>query len=82
MALRDTVAEVVPLKQGLKLVAPNAIVPSVFVAEVVPLKQGLKLKTQAKALGMARSCRGSSIKTRIETLLADTDKMSPAALQR
>ena len=39
------VAEVVPLKQGLKLppIEKSRVAPA-FVAEVVPLKQGLKLK--------------------------------------
>ena len=36
------VAEVVPLKQGLKLSALAAAICSSIVAEVVPLKQGLK----------------------------------------
>ena len=41
------VAEVVPLKQGLKLVYIDVkrTCISVLVAEVVPLKQGLKLST-------------------------------------
>ena len=37
------VAEVVPLKQGLKLAVELALVMACVVAEVVPLKQGLKL---------------------------------------
>ena len=39
-----------------------------FVAEVVPLKQGLKLFKKAATHSSFPSCRGSSIKTRIETL--------------
>ena len=37
------------------------------VAEVVPLKQGLKLKDDKLKLKTKTGCRGSSIKTRIET---------------
>ena len=44
MNLQKNVAEVVPLKQGLKLTYPLPIYRSyhITVAEVVPLKQGLK----------------------------------------
>ena len=39
----------------------------VLVAEVVPLKQGLKLKLIEQEKNIDEGCRGSSIKTRIET---------------
>ena len=62
------VAEVVPLKQGLKpsYASYNTYI-DVYVAEVVPLKQGLKPVSPVSKLSSAPSCRGSSIKTRIET---------------
>ena len=62
------VAEVVPLKQGLKLNHLLFLAVSLLVAEVVPLKQGLKLTKQELNGELTYSCRGSSIKTRIETL--------------
>ena len=40
---------------------------SFLVAEVVPLKQGLKQIENKKLTKFVNSCRGSSIKTRIET---------------
>ena len=65
------VAEVVPLKQGLKPLLPTNKTHSKFlkVAEVVPLKQGLKPDFNIKFHFLHLRCRGSSIKTRIETLL-------------
>ena len=63
------VAEVVPLKQGLKLYRDiRTASMSHRVAEVVPLKQGLKRMTSIyPTSSLPSSCRGSSIKTRIET---------------
>ena len=65
-----TVAEVVPLKQGLKLYCDiwTTSMSHSQVAEVVPLKQGLKPGSILQRGRPAPSCRGSSIKTRIETL--------------
>ena len=66
-ALYD-VAEVVPLKQGLKPLNKNKyIYKKITVAEVVPLKQGLKHKVFVGFTEKILCCRGSSIKTRIET---------------
>ena len=68
ISFRNRVAEVVPLKQGLK---PNHEFSKSWeefeVAEVVPLKQGLKQNRLIVSNVIQTSCRGSSIKTRIET---------------
>ena len=65
---RSTVAEVVPLKQGLKRVYNSTGGEGVsLVAEVVPLKQGLKRSFPYRRSMAEWGCRGSSIKTRIET---------------
>ena len=42
---------------------------AIKVAEVVPLKQGLKPGYRSRKIVIENSCRGSSIKTRIETFL-------------
>ena len=62
------VAEVVPLKQGLKHTNRTIRKSEYKVAEVVPLKQGLKQFANGKSWNQLTCCRGSSIKTRIETL--------------
>ena len=65
-----SVAEVVPLKQGLKHIHHFSMEFTVYlVAEVVPLKQGLKHDRLRGLYDSYKSCRGSSIKTRIETWL-------------
>ena len=52
----DTVAEVVPLKQGLKLEAKVLVVVYYIVVEVKdPLKQGLKLNPLHSFLTFCRS---------------------------
>ena len=69
MAAKDKiVAEVVPLKQGLKPGGEGGESPFImYVAEVVPLKQGLKPPYAGYNSNPCVCCRGSSIKTRIET---------------
>ena len=69
---KERVAEVVPLKQGLKRNGGiGKPIIAAFVAEVVPLKQGLKLYNTTVDGMYLDGCRGSSIKTRIETDSSD-----------
>ena len=77
------VAEVVPLKQGLKpIIFIFHIIQRIFVAEVVPLKQGLKPMYCLGGNIYTIRCRGSSIKTRIETSFLADSRRGFKGLQR
>ena len=64
--LAGSVAEELPLKQGLKHKRLHQFQPRI-VAEELPLKQGLKQRGLHMNVVCDDSCRGTSIKTRIET---------------
>ena len=76
------VAEVHPLKQGLKQSMYCTVSLFPIVAEVHPLKQGLKLIVLITVLYRLTSCRGTSIKTRIETRAAGERQADGRELQR
>jgi len=62
------VAEEHPLKQGLKQCDTHPVQSFIRVAEEHPLKQGLKRYVLLACYFILFCCRGTSIKTRIETV--------------
>jgi len=65
------VGEGLPAKQGLKHSAPSRLNATPEVGEVLPAKQGLKLEAPHILPDQRFRWRGSSSKTRIETIPRD-----------
>ena len=77
------VAEINPLKQGLKLQIPATEgIAEFHVAEINPLKQGLKPLDKDEAPTPMTGCRDKSTKTRIETIWKILIIVLGMALQR